>query len=123
MHGQVVEDDDVAGLQASAPGPARRRRGSSRLSIGPSKTAGAVSPSRPQRRDDGMRLPVAARRVIVQARAAETAAIAAQQIGGHAALIEKDVLARVAERHAPPPPPTLRGDVRAPLLVGVYRFF
>ena len=64
-----------------------------------------------------------ARCVIVQARAAETPSVTAEQIGGHPTLIEKDVLPRVAERQPVPPAATLSGDVGPPLLVGVDCFF
>ena len=64
-----------------------------------------------------------ARRVVVEARAAGTPAVAAQQIRRHAAFVEKDVLAGSRAAAARPPLPPLRGDVRAPLFVGVYGFF
>jgi hypothetical protein len=70
-----------------------------------------------------VRLPVAARRVIVEARASETPPIAAQEVGRDATLIEKDVLARVAQRQPVSPPTSVSRDVGAPLLVGVDRFF
>ena len=70
-----------------------------------------------------MRLPVPARRVIVEARAPETPAIAAKEVGRDTAFIEKDVLARVAERQPVSPAAAVSGDVGAPLLVGVDRFF
>jgi hypothetical protein len=69
-----------------------------------------------------MGLPVTARRVIVEARAAETPAIAAKEIGRDATFIEKDVLPRIAERQPVSPPAAVSGDVGAPLLVGVDRF-
>ena len=69
-----------------------------------------------------MGLPVAAGRMVVQARAAGAAAIAAQQIRGDAALIEKDVLPDIAQRQPLAPPASLSGDVGAALLVGVNRF-
>lgn len=77
----------------------------------------------PQRRDDGVRLPVTARGVIVQARAAGTAPIAAEEIGGDAAFIQKDVLAHVAQGLRGRPLAARRGDVRATLFVGAYGFF
>jgi hypothetical protein len=61
--------------------------------------------------------------VIVEARAPETPTIAAKQVGRDTTFIEKDVLSRVAERQPVSPPATVRGDVNAPLLVGVDRFF
>jgi hypothetical protein len=70
-----------------------------------------------------VRLPVAAGRVIRDARAAWTARVAAQQIRGDTGFIDKDVLAGIAERQRRPPLPTGGGDVRSPLFVGVYGFF
>jgi hypothetical protein len=70
-----------------------------------------------------VRLPLTTRGVIMQARAARTAAIPAQQIRRDTAFIEKDVLAHIAQRLPPPPLPACGGDVRTPLLVGVYGFF
>ena len=70
-----------------------------------------------------MRLPVTARRVIMEARASETPAIAAQEVGRDATFIEKDVLARVADGQPVSPAAAVSGDVDAPLLVGVDRFF
>jgi hypothetical protein len=70
-----------------------------------------------------MRLPVPARGVIVEARAPETPAIAAKEVRRDATFIEKDVLARVAERQPVSPPAPISGDVGAPLFVGVDRFF
>ena len=63
------------------------------------------------------------RRVILQARAAGTPAVAPQQVGRHAAFIEEDVLAHVAQRLPRPPLAARRGDIRPTLFVGVYRFF
>ena len=59
----------------------------------------------------------------MQARAARTPPVAAQQIGGHAALVQKHILAGVVQRQPVPPLPPLRRDVSASLFVGVYRFF
>lgn len=77
----------------------------------------------PEGGHDGVYLPVTTGRVIAEPRAAGAAPIAAQQIGGDAAFVEKDVLPDVAERLPRLPLPTRRGDVRATLFVGVYRFF
>ena len=93
------------------------------MSIGPSNTAGAPSPLEPQRGDDRVGLPMATGRVIVEARARGTPAIAPQQIGRHAAFIEKHVLAHVAQRLPRPPLPARRRDIRPTLFVGVNRFF
>jgi hypothetical protein len=61
--------------------------------------------------------------VIADAGPARAAAIAPEQIGGHAAFIEKDILTGIVEGLSVPPPPTLSGDVGPALFVGVYGFF
>jgi len=76
-----------------------------------------------QRRDDGVRLPMTAGRVIAQARAAQTATVPPQQIGRDPAFIQKQILRDVAERLPRLPLPPGRGDIRSTLFVGVYRFF
>ncbi len=63
------------------------------------------------------------RRMIADPRAAETAPVASQQIGRHAALIEEHVLAHVAQRLPQAPVPPRGRDISAALFVGVYRFF
>jgi hypothetical protein len=55
---------------------------------------------------------MAARRVIVEARAAQTAAVPSQQIGRDATLIEKDALPDIAHRLPPSPPAAHRRLVR-----------
>lgn len=70
-----------------------------------------------------MRLPMATRRVIVEAGAAGTAAVAPQQVGGDPALIQKDILADVAEGLPVLPLAAGRRDVRPTLFVGVQSFF
>ena len=122
VHHQVVEDDDV---------PAVERRHQDLLDVG--EEAGIVDGAIehrgraqavwPQSQNDRMRLPVTARRVIVEARAPETPAIAPKEVGRDTAFIEKDVLARVAEGQPVSPAAAVSGDVDAPLLVGVDRFF
>jgi hypothetical protein len=64
-----------------------------------------------------------ARGVVVESGAARAAAVAPQQIGRHAAFIEKDILLDIVERLRLAPLPTLSGDVGPALFVGVYRFF
>lgn len=76
-----------------------------------------------ERSDHGVRFPVAARRVIPDARAAKTPGVAAQQIRGHARFINEDVLARIAEGQRLAPLPPAGCDIRATLFVGVYGFF
>lgn len=66
---------------------------------------------------------MAARRVIPEPRPAKTPSIAAQQVRGHAAFIEEDVLADIAERLPGAPPTALSGDVGPALFVRVNRFF
>ena len=77
----------------------------------------------PQRGDHRVGLPMAARRMVVEPDAARTPAIAPQQIGRHAALVEKHVLSHVVQRLPPAPVPPRRGDISAALFVGVYGFF
>ena len=76
-----------------------------------------------QRRDDGVRLPITAGRVIAKARAAQTAAVPAQQIRRDAAFIQKHIVLRGAKRLPRLPLPPGSGDIRPALFVGVYRFF
>jgi len=77
----------------------------------------------PQRGDHRVRLPMATGCVIAEPGAPQTSAVAAQQIGRHAAFIEEDVLAHVAERQPRVPLPSGRDDVRSSLLVRVDGFF
>jgi hypothetical protein len=122
VHRQVVEDDDVTRAQ---------RRPQDLLDVGQEARIvdGAVKDRRrgqairPQPDDHRVRLPVTARRVIVEARAPETPPIATKEVGRDATFIEKDVLTRIAKRQPISPPAAVRGDVSAPLLVGVDRFF
>lgn len=76
-----------------------------------------------ERRDHRVGLPMAARCVIPQPQAARAAAVAAQQIGGDARLVEKDIAARIVQGQRVLPPATRGGNIRATLFVGVYRFF
>lgn len=64
-----------------------------------------------QRRDHGVRLPVAARRVIRGARAPRAARKAPQQIGGDTRFVDKDVVAGVMKRHHLAPLSPRGGDV------------
>lgn len=81
-----------------------------------------AQPLEPQRGDDGVCLPMAAGRVVVQPDAARAAAVAAQQVGRHAAFIEKHILAYVAQWLPGLPLPPGGGDIRPALFVGVYGF-
>jgi hypothetical protein len=70
-----------------------------------------------------VRLPVTAGRVVRESGAARTPPIASQEIGRDTAFIENNVLADIAKRLPRAPAPTVSGDVRPPLFVGVDRFF
>jgi hypothetical protein len=70
-----------------------------------------------------MRLPVPAGRVIAEAHAARAAAIAAEQIGRNPRFVDENVAARIVQRQRVLPAAPRRRDIRAPLFVGVYRFF
>ena len=119
---EVVEHHDIAGVQ---------RRDEDLFEIGEEarvvdgavEDGGRTQAVEPQRGDDRGGLPVAAGGVIVEPFAARTAAIASQQVRRHATFIEKHVLAHVAERLPGAPLSPCRGDSRASLFVGVYRFF
>lgn len=76
-----------------------------------------------QRGDDGVRLPVPARRVIPEADASWAASIAAQEIRRDARFIDEDVGARVVHRLRVLPVVARGGDVRTSLFVGVHRCF
>ena len=64
-----------------------------------------------------------ARRVVVKAGTARTPTVAAQQVGRHAALVQKYILTGIVQRQAVAPVPPLHRDVSAPLFVGVYGCF
>ena len=122
MHHQVVEDDDVAGAEG---------RRQDLFDVGEEAHVvdraikdgwGAESLDR-QRGDYRRRLPMTIGGVVVQPRASRTATVAAQQIRGDAALVQKDVLVGVVQRERGMPLPALRGDVRPSLFVGVNGFF
>ena len=122
VDGEVVEDDDVAGVQ---------RRHEHLLHVG-AKTGvinRAIEDGRrrqaveAQRRHDGVRLPMTARRVVAQARPARAASVAAEQVSGDAAFIEKHILARVPQGLPRLPPPAGVGNIRPTLFGGVYGFF
>jgi hypothetical protein len=119
---QVVEDDDVAGAQRGHQhlldvGEERR------IVEGAIEDGGRLQSIDTKRRNDGVRLPMPARRVIVQPLTAGTAAIATQQIGRDARLVEEEIAPRIVQRQRVLPAPARRGDISAPLFVGVYRFF
>jgi hypothetical protein len=122
VHRQVVEDHDVARAQG---------RDEELLDVGEKRRIvewtvedrPRVEAVDAQRRDHRVCLPVAARRVVAQPQPARAAAIAAQQVGGDPRFVDEDIAAGVVEREEVLPPPARGGDIRAPLFVGVYRFF
>ena len=122
VHREVIHHHDVAGSQCGdqdlfnigAEGRIVDRSVEDRR---------CAQPLESQRGDYRVRLPMAARGVIVQPNAARTAAIPSQQIGRYSTFIEKHVLAHVAQRLPRLPLSSGRGDIRASLLVGVYGFF
>ena len=119
---EVVEDDHVAGPQ---------RRHQHLLDVGEEGgiVEGAGEDGRgaearaTQRRDDRVGFPVPTRREVAQPDAFRTAAIAPNQIGGDAGLIDKMEAVGLPQRLPRLPAPPRRGHVRPALLVGVYRFF
>jgi hypothetical protein len=122
MDREVIEHHDITGAQ---------RGDQDLLDISPEgrivdrsvEDRRRAQPLEPQRGDHRVRLPMAAGSVIVEPDAARTAAIPSQQVSRHATFIEKHVLAHVAQRLPALPLAPGRGDIRASLLVGVYRFF
>jgi hypothetical protein len=61
--------------------------------------------------------------VIVEPRAAQTAAEPPQQVGRHPTFIEESIVAYLAQRLPQPPLAPSGGDIRPPLFIGVYGFF
>ena len=119
---EVVEDHHIAGL---------KRRHQHLFDIGeergtvdrPVKDGRRVEAIEAEGGDDRMRLPMTARRVVVEPRPLRTSTVPPQQIGRDAAFVEKDVLPHVAERLPLAPAAPLSDDVGASLLVGVDGFF
>ena len=122
MHPEVVQHDDIS----------RSQRGHQHLfDVGeetrtidrPIKDRWGAETLEPQRGNHRVGFPMTAGRVVREPQAARTPAVAPEEIGGNAALIEKDVLPHVAERLPRAPVTPLSGDVGAALFVGVYGFF
>ena len=122
MEGEVVEHDDIAAAEG------RREHlldvgEEAGIIEGPVENRGGRQPVGGERSHDRVQLPCATRGEISYALPAGTAAIPTEQIRRDAALIEKDIAARVPEGLAELPAPSGRGDIRASLFVGVCRFF
>jgi hypothetical protein len=122
MHREVIEHHHVAWSQRGHQDLFDICQETRRVD-GAIEHGGRAQPLEPQRGNDRVRLPVAARRVIAEPFAPRTAPIAAQQIGGHATLVEEDVLPHIPEGLPRLPVATRGDDVRAALFVGVDRFF
>ena len=122
VHRQVVEDDDVAGMQRRHKDlfDVREERRVINRAI---EHGGSGEFVDAQPRHDRVRLPMAVRRIVAQPDAARTASVATQQISGDTGFVDEDVGARVVQRLRVLPAPPRRGDVRPSLLVGVYGFF
>ena len=94
---EIVEHNDVTGSQ---------RGDEHLLDVGPKGDVvdraiehgrrGQLGRAKP--RDHRVGLPMAAGRVIRDARAARTASVAAQQVGGNAGFVDEDVLGRIMDR-------------------------
>ena len=122
MDRQIVEHHDVAGSQRGHEHlfDVGEEGGIVDRAVEDRRRLQAVPP---QRGDHGVRLPVSAGRVIAEPETAWAAAVAPQQIGRDARFIEKDEVPGIAQRLRLLPVAAGRGDVRAPLFVGVYGFF
>ena len=120
--GEIVEHHDIPGAQ---------RGHQDLLDVRPEGRAvdrsiehrGGRQRGRTERREDRVRLPVTARRVIRDAVAAQGPRIAAQQIRRDARFVHEDELPGIVERQGVDPPAPSGGDIRAPLFGGVHRFF
>ena len=122
MRGKIVEDDDVPRSQCRHQDllNVRAERGGVDRSIEDGR-GGQLG--RAEGRDHRVRLPVAAGRVICDARAPGAARVPTQQVGGNARLIHEHIAAGIVERERRTPSTARGGDLRSPLFVGVYGFF
>jgi len=122
VHREVVEHDNVSwpqGRHEDLLDVGAERHGVDRAV----ENGGGGQGRRPQGRDERVRLPMPARRVIDGARAARAARIATQQLRRDARFVDKDKRPRVVKGLRVAPAPPLSGDVGAALFVGVNRFF
>ena len=119
---EIVEHDDIA--RAQGRDQDLLDVGAERVVVDRSIEHGCGGQFRgAERRDDRVRLPVAARGVIRHACAARTARVPPQQIRRNPGFIDEDVLPHIVERQGCRPAAARRGDVRTPLFVGVDGFF
>lgn len=119
---EVVENDHIAGAQCRDKDLLDIREECGVID-GPIEDRRRRETVRPQAGHHRVCLPVPARRVIPEACAARTAAIATQEVGRDARFINEDVGARVVQRLRGVPLAPGGRDVRPALFVGVYGFF
>ena len=115
---QVVEHDDIAHAQGGHQDLLDVRE-KTWIINGPIEHGRGTQAGEAKGGHDGMRLPVPTRRVITQPRAPWAAPVPPQQVGRHAAFIEKDIPAHIADRLPRTPSTPLSDDVGAALFVGV----
>jgi hypothetical protein len=119
---EIIEDDDIARAQ---------RRDQDLFDVGeeagivdrPVEHRGRAEAVEAERGHHGVGFPMTARRVIAEPHAAWTAAVTPQQVGRHPTFVEEHILPPVPQRLPGSPLPPGRRNIRAALLVGVYRFF
>ena len=119
VDGEVVEDDDIAGLEHRDQHllDVRQER---RIIEGAGEDGGRPEALDAERRDDGVRLPVATRGEVPQADTFRATPIPTNQVGGDAGFIDKVEAAGVPVRLPRVPLAPCCGDVRPALLVGVF---
>ena len=122
VHREVVQDHDIAAAERGHQHLFDIRK-KARAVDGPIKDRGRGEAVPAEPHDHGVGLPVATRRVIAESRAPATAAVAPDQVGRHATLVEEHVLLHIAERQPGAPTAPLSDDVGPPLFVRVYGFF
>jgi hypothetical protein len=120
--GQVIEHDYVARVQRGHQHLLDVREKAWTIDR-PIEDGWRTQAGEPKGGDDGVRLPVTAGRVITESCATRAATVAPEQVGRHAAFIEKDVAPHIAERLPRAPALTLSHDVGTALFVGVDGFF
>ena len=119
---QIVEHDDIAGAQRGHEDlidvRAERRVIDRSVEHGRCPELGGA-----ECRHDGVRLPVAARRVIRGAGASRAARISPQQVSGHARFVDEHILRRILRGHPGGPLPAGGNHIRSTLFGGVHGFF
>ncbi len=122
MRGQIIHHDDVAGLERGDEDLIEVRE--KRLPVHrPIEQSRRGQPGHAERGHERARLPVVVRRVIVDAGAPPTPAVAPYQVRGDPTFIEKDEPRWINRRRDASPVRSGRGDVGAILLGRADRFF